>query len=139
MKKLIAILTLSLSFLVNTYANEIKHKRIECDFKFTENRFHNYFFVILNNDKFAKLFKHNYEHDLVTERFDVEHRLLFINFNKSGEIKYQINRENGELFNFKELRTDGICFKMEDGFNPEAFLSGVVEQNIKKQKEKNKF
>ena len=138
-KKLIGIVVLSLLLSGNAYSNDIKIKRIECDNKFSDDRFYNYFFVILNNDKYIKMFKSNYSFSWETQRFDIEAGLNFISLRSSGNLEYQINRANGELWSFKEVKVVGTCSKMEDGFNPEAFLSRIVEKNIAEEKEKNIF
>ena len=139
MKKLISILVLSLLFSFNTYADDIKVKRIECDNKFSEDRFDNYFFVILNNDKFAKMFKSYYSFNWDTKRFDIKTGLNFISFYESESIQFEINRVNGELWSIKQSKVVGVCSKMEEGFNPETFLSDIVKKNITKEKKKNIF
>ena len=45
MKKLLGIIVLSLLLSGNGFADEIKVKRIECDNKFSDARFNNYFFT----------------------------------------------------------------------------------------------
>ena len=139
MKKLLGIIVLSLLLSGNGFADEIKVKRIECDNKFSDARFNNYFFVILNNDKLAKLFKSYYSYHWDTKRFDIKTGLNFISFYESGSIQFEINRVNGELWSIGQSKVVGTCSKMEDGFNPETFLSDIVKKNITKVKEKNIF
>ena len=139
MKKLLGIVVLGLLLSGNAYANDIKIKRIECDNKFSDARFDNYFFVILNNDKIAKMFKSYFSFNWKTEWFDIKTGLHYINFSKSGDLKYEINRANGELWSLYQMKVVGTCFKMEDGFNPETFLSDIVKKKIAKEQEKNIF
>ena len=139
MKKLLIIVGTIVLLISNAYSDDIKHKRIECSNKNSDDRFNNFFIVILGNDKTAKVFKSNWTFNYTVDHYDIRTGINFISLETSEAIHYEINRINGRLWSKKERGIVGTCFKMEDGFNPEAFLKSIVEENIAKQKEKNIF
>ena len=138
MKKLLGIVFLSLLFSISAYSNEIKHKRIECNNKNAEMRLYNYFFIISNNDKIAKLFKASYLYDYGTYEYQIDLGLNFISIETPQQIEYEINRQNGALWK-RGKGIVGTCSKMEDDFNPELYLKEITEKNTKERHEKNIF
>tara|TARA_Y100000996_G_scaffold329827_1_gene265962 strand:+ start:182 stop:598 length:417 start_codon:yes stop_codon:yes gene_type:complete len=138
MKKLLGIVVLGLLLSGNAYAADIKFNRIECkDLK--NNRFYNKFFIISENQKEAKLYRSfgNFGWNIV--KLKVSTTLNVIEFTIGSEVRYSINRSTGDYRQGILQKFQGTCIKMEDDFDPEAFLSEIVKKNIENKKKQNKF
>ncbi len=138
MKKLLGIVVLGLIFCNTSFASDIKIKRIECKI-YSDKRFYNKFFIISENQKDAKLYRAFGWYGWNIVDLKIKKTLNYIQFSKGNKWKYEINRSDGTFYDYEHTNYIGSCFKMEDNFDPEVFLSENVKKHIADKEKSNKF
>ena len=144
MKKLSLYIFLVLMWSSNLYSYDIQIKRIECDNYKSEKRYDNMFIIISPNGKKAKIYS-VYDGRLwnkisrfnITE-YNVGSDILEIRFIDTVKVRYILNRENGSL-RYRNKTPRWGCSKMDDDFNPEKYVTEIVNKILEEQKNKNKF
>ena len=151
MKKLFLCILLILIWCNIGFAQDIKIKRIECNYDNSEKRYDNYFFIISSDSDGAKLYTLSYRRkskktsSVIINDLSIYTDIYTIFFGRSGQPnKYILDRNSGILksnYVFNGMAKEGFakCSKMEEDFNPLKYLNNIVDEINKKQKKKNIF
>ena len=130
------------------FAQDIKIKRIECNYNNSEKRYNNYFFIISSDSDSAKLYKlidrrkSKKTSSVIMSELSIDTDMYTIFFGRA--ITYILDRDSGILksnYIFNGMAKEGFakCTKMEEDFDPLKYLNNIVKEINKKQKEKNIF
>ena len=137
------IFVIFFSFLISQIAkaDNIKHKRIECDATLSEKRYENIFIIIHHNEIDATIFSAN-KFKTYKEQYKITKDIHKITFKHATNplLDYELNRDNG-ILKRKHLTGyyDYMCNPLIKNFDPEIFLKTEIKKNIKNKTEKNKF
>ena len=135
--KYISTILISLLIFENLLAGDIKHRRIECSYDWSKERFKNRFIIIAEDEKTAEFhFAAGFEY--YKRIYDVSSDIDEIKFTykTNSAQNHTLNRSNGEL---KGVFRSYSCKPLTINFSPEAFLKGEIKINLEKKKKENKF
>ena len=155
MKKAIAIIVLGLLWCNAAFSAEFKHKRIECAFDVfggtkgpKQERYWNYFFILDERKKNAKLFRlaNGYIHETIDLNFVASVKMIQFTSRdfalKKSEF-YYLDRESGIMSYMGDKKDSDFvtaeCKPFADDLDPEWYLINAALENRKKQMEKNIF
>jgi len=146
MKKLLGIMVLGLLLGGNAYAEAdapIKHKRIECAYGMTPERYNNHFLIISKDDKTAELITIPWGQ---VEKYsaNIKKDLFNITFTFEGtriEEDWVLKRKSGilEQYHNNKVLLKRTCKPFSKDFNPEEFLNNAIKFNVKNLIKNNKF
>ena len=141
-KKLLGIVVLGLLLSGNAFGSDIKIKRIECKNPKSKDLFNSKFIIISNNGTKAQWFEKRGRFYYNKFPYDVKSSIQSIKFyyKDTDVVAFRIERSSGKLlFGIDGAGLVGLCDRMPENFNPEAYFNEQTKKNRVEKKKSDKF